>query len=61
MADISLLTCIVRIAKKLLTKDLKNFVGKKWFAFSKFDMNAIEILGKLKWNCGDDYELYICD
>ncbi len=23
-------------------------LGKKWFAFSKFDMNAIEMLGKLK-------------
>ena len=23
-------------------------LGKKWFAFSKFDINAIEILGKLK-------------
>jgi len=23
-------------------------LGKKWFAFSKFDMNAIEMLGKLE-------------
>jgi hypothetical protein len=23
-------------------------LGKKWFAFSKFDMEAIEILGKLE-------------
>ena len=23
-------------------------LGKKWFAFSKFDMDAIEILGKLE-------------
>lgn len=24
-------------------------LGKKWFGFSKFDMNAIEMLGKLEW------------
>ncbi len=35
-------------------KDIYHFgaslkdLGKKWFAFSKFDMNAIEILGKLE-------------
>lgn len=24
-------------------------LGKKWFAFSKFEMGALEILGRLKW------------
>jgi hypothetical protein len=24
-------------------------LGKKWFAFSRFEMGALEVLGRLKW------------